>query len=69
VAAGCGKLLTGRQTRACSDRHRAALNRQEREAARQAQEAARQLEAEGRGARNQEIRGHLEAALRRLEGA
>jgi hypothetical protein len=49
---GCGTPLTGRQERACSGRHRAALNRQERQDKGQA--------------RVEEIRGLLEAALRRL---
>jgi hypothetical protein len=51
LAAGC-EPLTGRQTRACSDRHRVALSRQER--------GARQA------TRDDEIRGLLEAALRLL---
>jgi hypothetical protein len=52
MAAGCGKPLTGRQTRACSDRHRAAANRQTQEATRLAE--------------HREIVAHLEAAIRRL---
>jgi hypothetical protein len=54
-AEGCAKPLTGRQTRACSDRHRAALSR-----LRQSQALA---------SRDKAIRAHLEAVLRLLDGA
>jgi hypothetical protein len=51
-APGCGRPLRGRQ-RACSNVCRAALSRRRRD--------------EAQAARDQEIRGLLEAALRRLE--
>ena len=64
--AGCGKPLTGRQTRACSDRCRAALSRQEREARLAARQAESRLVLEEALALNAATRVAIDAALRRL---
>jgi hypothetical protein len=66
LAAGCGKPLTGRQARACSDRHRAALSRQERAARLADRQAESRMMLEEALALNAATRFAMETVLRRL---